>query len=89
MNRWNRFLSVLVVSIVVLPTPAYAYIDPGAGSLILQLLLGGVAGLIVVGKLFWSNIRATLFGVKREQPLATSADTSLPEEPSDTIETHP
>jgi hypothetical protein len=33
-------------------TPAYAYLDPGTGSMMLQLMLGGVAGLMVVGKLY-------------------------------------
>lgn len=28
-----------------------AYLDPGAGSLLLQVLAGGLAGLAVVGKL--------------------------------------
>ncbi len=31
----------------------YAYVDPGTGSLFLQLLLGGIAGLVVIGKLYW------------------------------------
>ena len=33
-------------------SPAYAYLDPGTGSMMLQLMLGGVAGLMVVGKLY-------------------------------------
>ncbi len=37
-----------------------AYLDPGAGSLILQALAGGVAGLVVVGKLYWARIRRVL-----------------------------
>jgi hypothetical protein len=32
---------------------AYAYLDPGTGSIILQVLLGGVAGVALVGKLYW------------------------------------
>lgn len=31
---------------------AYAYIDPGAGSLFLQLALGGVAGLWVLVRMY-------------------------------------
>lgn len=34
------------------PNPAYAYLDPGTGSMILQLLLGGVAGVLIIGKLY-------------------------------------
>lgn len=40
-------------------SPASAYIDPGTGSMILQLMLGGVAGLMVIGKLYFQ--RATEF----------------------------
>lgn len=33
-------------------SPAHAYLDPGTGSMLLQLMLGGVAGLMVIGKLY-------------------------------------
>jgi hypothetical protein len=33
--------------------PAHAYLDPGTGGFILQMLLGGFAGALVVGKLYW------------------------------------
>ena len=43
MNR--SLLKVLVVATAfTAATPAHAYVDPGAGSLLLQLVLGGVAG---------------------------------------------
>jgi hypothetical protein len=32
--------------------PAWAYLDPGTGSMMLQLMLGGIAGVAVVGKLY-------------------------------------
>lgn len=37
--------------------PAFAYIDPGTGSMMLQLVLGGVAGALVVGKLYMQRAR--------------------------------
>ena len=36
---------------------AYAYIDPGAGSLALQLIIGGIASALVTLKLFWRRLR--------------------------------
>lgn len=42
-----------------------AYIDPGTGSLILQLLLGGMAGLWVAFKLWGKRILAIL-GIKKK-----------------------
>lgn len=47
--------------------PAYAYLDPGTGSMILQLLLGGVAGVLMVGKLYFSKIRSFFGGLRGRQ----------------------
>jgi len=41
-----------------MPTPAY--IDPGSGSMLLQIVLGGVAALGVTAKLTWRRILRTL-----------------------------
>lgn len=53
--------------LILIPQSADAYIDPGSGNLLLQLLLGGVAGLIVIGKLYWYRILA-LFGLGKNKP---------------------
>lgn len=36
--------------------PAYGYLDPASGSMLLQLLLGGIAGVAVFLKLFWGRL---------------------------------
>ncbi len=36
----------------------HAYLDPGSGSMLLQLLLGGFAGLGIIVKLFWHRLRS-------------------------------
>ena len=56
-------LTIILVAVVlpgsfVVTAPAYAYLDPGTGSMLLQLLLGGVAGFLVIGKLYWARIKA-------------------------------
>jgi hypothetical protein len=38
------------------PGTAHAYLDANTGSLILQILVGGVAGLALFGKLMWHRI---------------------------------
>ena len=38
------------------------YIDPTAGSMLLQVLLGGVVGIAVIVRLFWHHIKSTLSG---------------------------
>jgi hypothetical protein len=47
---------------MIFPSFASAYIDPGAGSMLLQVLLGGFAGIFVVGRLFWRSILAFVKG---------------------------
>jgi len=40
------------------PPPAHAYLDPGSGSMMVQLLLAGLAGVLVAIKLFWRRVVA-------------------------------
>ena len=50
------FLAVLLL----FSRPAHAYMDPGTGSLLLQVLLGGVAGLLVYVRMSWKKIKTIL-----------------------------
>jgi hypothetical protein len=51
-------LCLLSISILLsLTSTVHAYLDAGTGSMIMQLLLGGLAGLAVILKLFWGKIR--------------------------------
>ena len=60
-------ISVLTVwYLFILTKPAYAYLDPGTGSMILQLFLGGLAGLAVILKLYLHRILA-LFGITKDE----------------------
>jgi hypothetical protein len=47
------FGSILIV--LGFESSAWAYLDPGAGSMVLQVLLGGIAGVIVILKLYWQR----------------------------------
>ena len=46
-------------------TDAVAYLDPGTGSMLLQVILGGVAAVGVAVKLYWHKLRAA-FGMARK-----------------------
>ena len=48
---------------------AFAYLDPGTGSILLQGLIGGIAGGLVVIRLYWGKIK-TFFGKKGSSPLS-------------------
>jgi hypothetical protein len=58
------FKRILVICFLVLffrfvfPASAYAYLDPGSGSFILQIIIASIMGLIFMVKLYWKKIRA-------------------------------
>ncbi len=55
----------------------FAYIDPGSGSMILQMILGGLAAAAVFLKLFWHRLLVFLRIRKpSEPPASTTADRS-------------
>lgn len=45
---------------LVFSTPAYAYLDPGTGSYILQLLIGVLIGAAFAVRIYWKKIRSLL-----------------------------
>jgi len=45
---------------LIFPQTAFAYLDPGSGSFILQLLIGGILGASLAIKIFWRKIKAFL-----------------------------
>lgn len=59
-------------------TGAHAYLDGGTGSMILQLLLGGMAGLAIAGKLYWYRLLA-LLGVKSKTDAAEAQARNTPQ----------
>lgn len=53
------FISVVVIMVwlvLVCARPAHAYLDPGSGGMMVQLLLGGFAGAAVLVKLYWRQL---------------------------------
>ena len=55
------------------------YIDPGAGSVILQAVLAGVLGIGVFVRMNWARIKARFFGGKQVQEYERdSADENRP-----------
>ena len=73
MNRigaWSLTIAAVVLLIISWEQPAYAYIDPGAGGLLLQVMMGGLAGAVVVVKVYWKSLMAR-FG---REPHSDTAD---------------
>ena len=59
MKRSTMFISLIAFFMISNPfTIAHAYLDPGSGSMLLQLLLGGVTGVVVIVKLYWERVKS-------------------------------
>ena len=52
-------LTLFVLALVAVP-PAHAYLDPGTGSLVIQVLIAAGVGAAVAVKVFWKRIAAFL-----------------------------
>jgi hypothetical protein len=66
-------MAIAAMLVGTLTSTSHAYLDPGTGSLILQVLLGGVAGVALAGKLYWQKLMS-LFGRQDPEPSIARAD---------------
>ena len=59
---------LIILFFLLFTQPAWAYLDPGTGSMLLQVILGGIAAVGVALKLGWHKIRAALGFAKKADP---------------------
>jgi hypothetical protein len=55
MSRALRIALVLTVCLSI-ASPAYAYLDPGTGSMLISAVLGVAAALALAVKMFWYRL---------------------------------
>ena len=54
--------------IVIVPMePAYAYLDPGTGSMVLQGIIAAVAAGLTTAGIYWSRIKNFILGKKEHK----------------------
>ena len=58
---------MVLCALASLSVNAEAYLDPGTGSMMLQVILGGIAAIGVVIKLYWYKLRVFLGVGKKEK----------------------
>jgi len=57
-------MHVITQATMVTSGAVWGYLDPGSGGILLQVLLGGVAAVGVLLKLYWNRVRAIFGGAK-------------------------
>ncbi len=63
MQVYSKLL-VMSVGMTLYATPAFAYLDPATGSILIQGAIAAVAGAAVTIKLYWHRLKA-LFSFKK------------------------
>jgi hypothetical protein len=70
------FQLFLINYLVLLVSPAYAYLDPGTGSAILQGVIGALAAIGVVAKLYWHRLMR-FFGIRKNKGYVISGSEEI------------
>ena len=61
----------LIFGLISYTSPAYAYLDPGTGSMLVQGLVGGIAVVMSFLSIYWQKVKA-FFG---KEEVSTDTDT--------------
>ncbi len=56
---------ILLFSMFIWVVNAYAYLDPGTGSLIIQSTIAAITGGLFVLKTYWHRLKAKFFSKKK------------------------
>jgi len=74
-----------VLCLLAAPTPAFGYIDPGTGSMVLQILIGTALGSLLMIKMFWRQIKLMVGGFFRRKS-AEAKTVEAPQNEAETVE---
>jgi hypothetical protein len=58
--RQRSFIPLIVLSFLFffgLSRNVYAYVDPGAGSYVVQFLIAGLLGLLYAVRIYWAKLK--------------------------------
>jgi len=55
-----KILILNIIAIFLVVTNAYAYLDPGTGSIILQAILGFIAASITTISIYWTKFKSLI-----------------------------
>jgi hypothetical protein len=55
--------AVIAAILLLSPTSAHAYLDPGTGSYVIQMLIAGLLGAAFAIKMYWLRIKRFVVGI--------------------------
>jgi len=66
MNQRVFVLSGIILLSSVMINDAYAYIDPGTSSMLLQVLVGAIVGAGITIKVYWEKIKFRIINARKK-----------------------
>lgn len=57
MSGFTNTAILAAIATAALVQPAHAYLDPGTGSILLQAILGGIAGGLFIIRMQWARLK--------------------------------
>ena len=72
LSRAASVVALTGIYLVLFPENAYAYLDVGAGSILLQALIAAVAGALVVIRAYWSKWKSRFTSSKNVAKQSTA-----------------
>jgi len=68
----KKLKSIIVILILFFSTgffitDAYAYLDPGTGSVVLQAIIGILVGAGITVKIYWYKLKEKIFGLSKKE----------------------
>ena len=72
--RWMASVYAIVLLGLALPEMAHAYLDPGTGSYLMQILLASLFGALYAVKVFWVRIRACVDKILGRESASTESN---------------
>jgi hypothetical protein len=61
--------AVMAVALGLLATPAYAYLDPGTGSYVFQMVAAAIVSVGFVARAYWHRVRGLFARRDRSTPV--------------------
>lgn len=65
-NRKLRLIVLLALIHYIFPRKAYAYLDLGTGSYILQLIIASLFGVSLIIKIYWGKIKTFFANISKK-----------------------
>ena len=63
-----KFSTIFIIISAILPQKANAYLDPGSGSYLIQIVIASIAGVGFILKSNWQKVKSFFQSREKERP---------------------